>query len=58
MDVNGNDATAQLRAEVAELRDALELLTRHLENDWRPRLLAVERDVDALARELARGAGG
>ncbi|MDP3909319.1 MAG: hypothetical protein Q8Q14_02920 [Gemmatimonadales bacterium] len=49
--------TAHLAARVAELQAALDHVTRELGEKWRPRLLELERDVDALLRIMQpRGA--
>jgi hypothetical protein len=55
MNTNGADELAALRAEVRELRGALEVVTRHLEGEWRPRLIDVERDVDVILDALITG---
>lgn len=55
MHPNGDGELTALRAELRELRAALELLERRLGATWRPRLLDVERDVDVVLETLAAG---
>jgi hypothetical protein len=55
MHTNGAGELAALRAEVRELRAALELVTHHLERTWKPRLVDVERDVDVILDALITG---
>jgi len=55
MHTNGADELAALRAEVRELRAALEVVTRHLEGAWRGRLIDVERDADVILDALTAG---
>ncbi len=47
---NGRDVGAHLVARLDELMLTLDRVTRELQQTWAPRLLAVERDVDALLR--------
>jgi len=55
MHTNGAGELAALRAEVRELGAALELVTRHLERTWKPRLVDVERDADVILEVLTTG---
>ena len=47
---NGDSTAAHLVARIDELTRALDHVTRELAETWRPRLLEVEKDVDALLR--------
>jgi len=49
---NGDSAAAHLVARIDELLLSLDRVTRELQETWAPRLLAVERDVDALLHIL------
>jgi hypothetical protein len=53
MTANGVDAYAALAARVAELEAAVGILARRWEEQLAPRLVAIERDVDHLAAEIA-----
>lgn len=50
---NGDNRYAHLAARVDELQAALDHVGRELDQTWGPRLLALERDVDALLELLA-----
>jgi hypothetical protein len=52
LDQNGGDRYAHLAARIDELQAALDHVTRELAETWRPRLLELERDVDALLELL------
>jgi len=54
-DRNGADTLTHFEARLRELELAIGALTNALADEWRPRLLAMERDIDAL-RELLRAA--
>jgi hypothetical protein len=51
---NGHGPLAQLAARIDALEAAHKVIVRHIEEQYRSRLLAVEADVDRLARELAQ----
>jgi hypothetical protein len=53
MNGNGAGALAQLAARVVELEAAHRLLCERIEEQYRPRILALEADVDRIARALA-----
>jgi hypothetical protein len=53
MDGNGADRYAALAARLDAMEAAHKVLVRHIEEQYRSRLLAVEADVDRIARELA-----
>jgi hypothetical protein len=57
IDQNGSSALAHLTARVDELQAALDHVTRELAAVWRPRLLAIERDLDTLLDLLASRQG-
>lgn len=56
LDRNGNSETVHLVARVDQLTVALDHVTRELAETWGPRLLEMEKDVDALLRILRPGA--
>jgi hypothetical protein len=53
MEGNGADRYAAIAARLDALEAAHRVLLRMFEEQYRPRLLAVEADVDRIARELA-----
>jgi hypothetical protein len=53
MNGNGNGTVAALAARLDALEAAHGVLVRLIEETYRERLLAVEADVDRIARELA-----
>lgn len=50
---NGDDRYAALAAIVAELQAAVRIIARRWEEELTPRLVAVERDVDQVAAQVA-----
>ena len=50
---NGADAYAALAARVAELESAVRILAQRWEEQLGPRLVAIERDVDQVAAQVA-----
>lgn len=53
MGANGADAYATLAARVAELESAIRILARRWEEQLVPRLVAIERDIEQVAAQVA-----